>query len=108
MSEIKKSNSNETLSEFTESEPKQNRNQYMKDYYKKNKDAILEKVMVKEQCPHCDRMIAHQQMAKHKKTKYCKSRLLDTIGRLNSIKEHFEEKGIPSDNLEYIIKYMKK
>jgi hypothetical protein len=108
MSEIKKSNSNETLSEFTEAEPKQDRNQYMKDYYKNNKETILKKAMVKQECPHCNRMIAYQQMNKHQKTKYCKSRLIDTIERLNSIKEHFEEKGIPSDNLEYIIKYMKK
>jgi hypothetical protein len=94
MSEIKTLNSNETLSEVTESKPttKQNRNQYMKDYYKKNKEAILEKVMVKQECPYCSRVISYQQMMKHQKTKYCKSRLIDSIGRLNSIKEHFEKK----------------
>jgi hypothetical protein len=109
MSEIKKSKSNEPLSEFTEDEPtKQDRNQYMKDYYKNNKDTILKKAMVKQECKHCSRMVAYQQMEKHMKTKYCRSRLLDTVGRLNDIKEHFEEKGLPIENLEYIFKYMKK
>ena len=106
MSEIKKSNSTGTLSEFTEAEPKQDRKQYMNDYYKKNKEKVLAKVLAKEVCPYCDRKVAHQQMQKHKQSKYCKTRRCDTLQRMQEIREHFVETGIPGDDLEQIIKYM--
>jgi hypothetical protein len=72
--------SEEILSEYTvksEDEPikvKGDRKTYMKEYYAKNKIEIIKKICEKEQCPYCNRSVAHQQVIKHQNTQYCKTR----------------------------------
>ena len=95
----------EPLSEFTEEEPKKCRKQYSKKYYNDNKKELLSKMLVKEKCKYCDRNVAHQQMQKHQCTAYCKKRRFQTLDRLTDIRDHFKEKGIETENLEYIIKH---
>jgi hypothetical protein len=53
---------------------KENRNEYMKSYYEKNKIEIINKSCVKEKCEYCNRMVGHQNMFRHQKTKFCNSR----------------------------------
>jgi uncharacterized protein (DUF1919 family) len=48
--------------------------EYQKEYYAQKKDVIKGKLMEKEKCPYCNRVVAHQNMFKHQKSKYCKSR----------------------------------
>lgn len=46
---------------------------YNKNYYEKNKAKIAEKLYCKETCPHCQKVVSHQNMKSHQKTSYCKS-----------------------------------
>jgi hypothetical protein len=48
--------------------------EYNKKYYAENKGKIAEKLYAKEECPCCGRTVSHQNMIKHRKTSYCKSR----------------------------------
>lgn len=74
--------SEEILSEYTvkeedeiiEKPQKQNRAEYMKAYYAKNKTEIINKICSKEICEYCHRTVGHQNMIKHLKSKYCKTR----------------------------------
>ena len=53
---------------------KQNRAEYMKEYYAKNKTEIIKKICSKEVCQYCNRTVGHQNLIKHQKSKYCKTR----------------------------------
>jgi hypothetical protein len=72
----------EIISEYTVKETdeeikpieKKTTKEYNKEYYDKNKEVLLRKALTKEKCPHCDRTIAHQELFKHQKTKYCQKR----------------------------------
>ena len=52
------------------------RREYNQKYYEKNKDSIKEKLFTKVECPLCKRKINHQNQAKHRKSNYCKSRII--------------------------------
>jgi hypothetical protein len=47
------------------------RKEYNKLYYEKNKDKIISKVLTKVICPHCDRKVNHQNLYKHSLTNIC-------------------------------------
>jgi hypothetical protein len=98
------------LREYTEEyvKPKRkDRKEYMNKYYKLNKDKLLSKVLAKQTCSYCNRKVAHQQMQKHLQSQYCKTRRLHTIERLTAIKEHFQSKGLPIEDLQALITYAK-
>ena len=44
---------------------------YNKAYYQKNKDKIKAQISKKEACNLCNRMVSHQNIGKHKKSKIC-------------------------------------
>ena len=52
------------------------RRNYNQQYYEKNKDTIKSKLFTKVECPLCKRIINHQNQAKHRKSSYCKSRII--------------------------------
>ena len=85
------------------------RKQYSKDYYEKNKTVLLKKMLDKEKCKFCERMVCHQQLQKHQKSKYCKTRRLQKIEMLQEMKDHYRFFGQPADEhydklLEYMLK----
>lgn len=63
---------------------KVNRNEYMKEYYAKNKVSIIGKICKKEECEYCKRSVSHQQMMKHQKSQYCKTRRLHKLEMMNN------------------------
>ena len=48
------------------------RKQYNKDYYIKNKDKILKTALTKIKCEFCDRMVIKNNMLIHQKLNICK------------------------------------
>ena len=48
------------------------RKQYNKDYYTKNKDKILKTALTKQKCDFCDRMVIKNNMLIHQKLNICK------------------------------------
>jgi hypothetical protein len=53
--------------------------QYHKDYYEKNKEAMLAYGCNKIECPSCGRTVSRNQMIRHKKTNICaKNSLMKT------------------------------
>jgi len=67
---------------------------YNKSYYEKNKDKIKAQIYKKETCNLCKRMVSHQNMPKHKKSKLClNNRITDPnmLTMINSLKEQIEE-----------------
>jgi hypothetical protein len=59
---------------------------YRKAYYQKNKAKIMAQVLAKEQCPICSRMINHQQMKRHQKSKSCCSK----VNEIDDIKQQIK------------------
>ena len=55
-------------------------------YYKENKERIKAQQQKKELCSTCGRCVAHGQMTRHMKTKYCKNHAKDddTLKRLDN------------------------
>jgi hypothetical protein len=102
------------ISEYTvksedEVKPKMDRKEYMANYHKKNKEKITAKSMTKEKCKYCSREICHQELKKHHKTQYCRSRRMDTIDMLKTMKDHHRAMDLEQDEyydnlLEYMIK----
>jgi hypothetical protein len=72
---------------------------YNKNYYETNKAKIAEKLYCKETCPHCQKVVSHQNMKSHQKTSYCKSRayvdvrqqLVDLQNEINELKKQTKE-----------------
>jgi hypothetical protein len=56
----------------------------MKEYYAKNKVTIIGKICKKEECEYCKRSVSHQQMMKHQKSQYCKTRRLHKLEMMNN------------------------
>lgn len=48
-----------------------NTQEYMREYYLKNKEKIMNKLKEKCVCEYCDRRVCHQNMIKHKESDYC-------------------------------------
>jgi hypothetical protein len=48
------------------------RKQYNKDYYSKNKDKILKTALTKQKCEFCDRMVIKNNIHIHQKLNICK------------------------------------
>ena len=72
--------------------------EYGKEYYKKNSKAILTKMLAKEECEHCHRIVAHQQMYKHQETKFCKKRKSKQFELLAEMKKHYQNAGVKSED----------
>lgn len=53
---------------------KEKQKQYNKEYYENNKDEINKKISAKEICKYCNRSVRHDNLFKHMKSNYCKSR----------------------------------
>ena len=51
--------------------------EYNQRYYAKKKEQIATKLYAKEACQKCGRMVSHQNINKHQKSSYCKSRCID-------------------------------
>jgi hypothetical protein len=62
------------------------RRQYNKEYYAKNKKEILTKLFTKEECELCGRMVSHQNIFKHRTSSYCLSRRTDDTIKLMGLK----------------------
>lgn len=71
----------ETTNETVEQQPKKeyhgNSKEYMKEYYSKNKERISKMCAKKEVCEFCKRLVTHQNMPAHQRTKYCQNRRND-------------------------------
>jgi hypothetical protein len=67
------------------------RQQYNKDYYSKNKSTICAKLAEKEACSICGRMVNHQNIPRHLKTKKCMAKAEQQIDKENSIENIKEE-----------------
>jgi hypothetical protein len=52
----------------------QTKKEYNKKYYETNKIEIAKKLYAKVTCPDCERCVSHQNLKKHQKTSYCKSK----------------------------------
>ena len=52
---------------------KEQLNLHSKQYYQENKKKIKEQATKPVTCPHCSRTIQHRELARHQKTKTCKS-----------------------------------
>jgi wyosine [tRNA(Phe)-imidazoG37] synthetase (radical SAM superfamily) len=52
-------------------ENKEQQNEYNKMYYAKNKEAIMAKLLCKENCIYCNRSVNHQNLIKHQLSKLC-------------------------------------
>ena len=64
--------------------------EYNKKYYELNKQQIAEKLYTKEKCENCGRVVSHQNMQKHIKSKLCIGKssidiLIDRIDRLEKM-----------------------
>jgi hypothetical protein len=64
---------------------------YNEKYYAENKAKIEAKIGLKENCPHCDRCVRHQNIQKHIKSKYCKTRRLLKLELEQEAKTHLEK-----------------
>ncbi len=53
---------------------KEKQKQYNKEYYENNRDEINKKISSKEICKYCSRSVRHDNLFKHMKSNYCKSR----------------------------------
>jgi hypothetical protein len=45
--------------------------EYMREYYLKNKERIINKLKEKCICEYCNRSVCHQNMIKHMESDYC-------------------------------------
>ncbi len=74
------------------------RRNYNKNYYEKNKKTICSKLFTKEACPICKRVVSHQNLRSHQKSSYCKSRISNSD--IDSLKSEIEnlKKLIESKN----------
>jgi ribosomal protein S27AE len=61
--------------------------EYNRKYYQQNKKKILKQVLQKEECPHCKRMVNHQNMRRHQLSSRCTSRSYVTKDDINELKE---------------------
>ena len=52
----------------------ENRKQYNKQYYEKNREALLQKGSKDEKCELCGRIVRYQNIQKHMKSNICISR----------------------------------
>jgi hypothetical protein len=68
----------ETINDITIEIPKKDMKKYHKEYYLKyyplKKQEILERMNKNENCQFCSRSVAHQNITKHFKSKYCITR----------------------------------
>lgn len=65
---------------------------YNKNYYEKNKVKIAEKLYCKETCEHCQKVVSHQNMKKHQKSSYCKSKsYVDVRQQLADLQKEINE-----------------
>jgi len=55
------------------SKEKQNVKLYNRMYYQHNKSRIAEGILKKEMCGTCKRVVNHQNMPKHKRSKLCRN-----------------------------------
>ena len=50
------------------------RKEYNQNYYKTNKNAIIQKGCEKKECVFCHKLVSHNNMAKHQVTRLCENR----------------------------------
>ena len=78
---------------------------YNKQYYAKNKEKIAAKLYAKEECPKCGRIVSHQNINKHQKSSYCKSRCIDkSEDKFKNLEERITQYENTIDELKKIIK----
>ena len=89
---------------------KEGRKEYNKNYYATKKEEISKKLYTKEECQFCKRIVGHQQMPKHIKSKFCQSRsnktdvdlLKNKIDRINKLISDPNESDIRKSLLQII------
>jgi hypothetical protein len=65
---------------------------YNEKYYADNKKRISEMLLAKVECPLCSRLVAHQNIERHKATKLCSSRRkAPTVSDYDVLKLEVEE-----------------
>lgn len=75
------------------SEIKEAQKIYNKTYYEKNKKELLQKQLTKIECPLCNRMVAHMNLATHQQKRNCKNgmELKKKIAKFDSEIEKFKK-----------------
>ena len=89
---------------------KEARKEYNKIYYATKKEEISKKLYAKEECQYCKRVVGHQQMPKHIKSKFCQSRsnktdvemLKNKIDKINKLISDPNESNIRKSLLQII------
>ena len=89
---------------------KEARKEYNKNYYATKKAEISKKLYTKEECQFCKRIVGHQQMSKHIKSKFCQKRsnktdvemLMNKIDRINKLISNTDESDIRKGLLQII------
>jgi hypothetical protein len=69
---------------------KQDRKEYLKEYYQKNKQRINNKACEKTQCPYCFRTVCKKALDKHISSKLCVNKTnkrIETERKLKEIKD---------------------
>jgi hypothetical protein len=69
------------------------RKEYNSNYYRTNKEAIMNKALAKVSCEFCDSVIIQNNLAKHQQTKLCQKRQ----HKNNYVKQRL---GIPYDTID--------
>jgi len=93
------------MSSFKSKEP-DNVKEYNKSYYERNKKKIIESMMIKEHCPMCNKLVSHQQINKHMKSKLCMRKRQTTLKhRLITLKQETDNKTIKL-NIDNLLKCM--
>lgn len=62
------------------------RKEYNRKYYEKNKQISNAKLFTKESCKSCGRSVSHQNMPKHLKSKLCQNRSVISVQNKDDIK----------------------
>lgn len=87
------------------SSPKEAVRCYNKSYYEKNRESILKKAQEKEACPTCGRMVSHENLRTHQKSKHCTkisnqlnlAHLDDEVKRLTELINIISARNAPPD-----------
>ena len=69
----------------------QERKEYNKEYYAKNKTKIIELISKKEPCKLCGKVITHQKMKKHQRSAYCMDKQDDLVEMKKQIEQLTEK-----------------
>jgi hypothetical protein len=68
--------------------------QYYKEYYNKNKKTILNSMLQKVKCPLCLSEVGASSLQNHQATKKCKNRMMNLYANVDLLKNTIKDKNI--------------